>query len=106
MNSYTPSLSLIYDFDASRRNSIFSDVSGCSDLFQVSDNFEMEAEYKAARQRSASRADTGESAHSAPPAAISACKERERLPMRHSSTSSLSPGRHHPLLHDVAVDME
>ncbi|KAE9550207.1 hypothetical protein FO519_006574 [Halicephalobus sp. NKZ332] len=121
VNSYTPSLSLIYDFETSRKNSTFSEISGSLDLFQVSDNsrnsdnfetsatFAIEAEYKAARQRSASRADTGESSASAPPAALAAIekmKEKEKLPLRHSSTSSLSPGIHrHFLVHESAVDM-
>uniref|UniRef100_A0A914PKH5 Uncharacterized protein n=2 Tax=Panagrolaimus TaxID=55784 RepID=A0A914PKH5_9BILA len=116
MDSYTPSLSLIYDFDASRKNSILSDLSGLSghsagsDCFQVTENnyHEDDVVIRAARQRSASRADTGESAKSAPIAALSAAyKVRSRdnsLKMKHSSTSSLSPHRH-KLTHEITIDV-
>ena len=118
MDSYTPSLSLIYDFEASRKNSMVSEISGISEnsaasgeVFQViSETYGTEAEHRAARQRSASRADTGDSAKSAPIAALTAAykvrasQNQMSLKMKHSSTSSLSPNRH-KLQHEITIDV-
>uniref|UniRef100_A0A7E4VYU8 Uncharacterized protein n=1 Tax=Panagrellus redivivus TaxID=6233 RepID=A0A7E4VYU8_PANRE len=105
---YTPSLSLIYDFEcASRKGSMISNVSvrGSVPVVSNSEEFLDEAELRAARQRSASRAPSCVGSECSLKSASPGPSGLLDLQTPRSSTSSLSPAYCHTLTRGCKIDI-